>query len=235
MSHNWDDLEEWWSGELEDDPAYASDVHPILLDLVPHDPGVAMDLGCGEGQGMRLINGPVFGCDLSLRLLARSDADGRVVRTDLPDLRWLRGGSLDTAFSVYLVDLISDHDRFFSETARVVRQGGSLIVIINHPVYTSPGSAPLLDESHEVLWRWGTYFAQGSSTEPAGEGQVEFFHRPMADLLNSAANSGWMLSRMIERGLSDETIARIPSYIGQEQIPRLLGVHWVRSGPRGPR
>jgi SAM-dependent methyltransferase len=188
-----------------------------------------MDLGCGEGQGMRLMNRPVFGCDLSMNLLRRSDAGGRVVQTDLPDLRWLSGSSLDTAFSVYLVDLIPDHDRFFSETARVVRQGGSLIVVINHPVYTSPGSAPLLDESHEVLWRWGAYFAEGSSTEPAGEGEVEYFHRPMAELLNSAARSGWMLSRMIERGLSDETIARIPSYIGQEQIPRLLGVRWRRT------
>ena len=235
MSHNWDDLEDWWSRELKDDPAYASDVHPILLDLVPSNAGRAMDLGCGEGQGMRLIGGQALGCDLSISLLRRSNAGGRVVQTDLPDLRWLKDSSLDAAFSVYLVDLIQDHDRFFSETARVVQPGGSLVVIINHPVYTSPGSAPLLDESYEVLWRWGTYFVEGSSTEPAGDGHVEFFHRPMADLVNSAASSGWTLSRMIERGLSDETIARIPSYVGQEQIPRLLGIRWIRSEPSAPR
>jgi hypothetical protein len=61
-------------------------------------------------------------------------------------------------------------------------------------------------------------------------GEVRFFHRPMADLFNAAAAAGWKLERMIERGLSTETIARIPGYEGQEGIPRLLGVLWRLQG-----
>jgi SAM-dependent methyltransferase len=231
MSTDWDDLATWWSDEVKNDPAYASDVHPMLLELVPDPAGVSMDLGCGEGQGMRLIGSSTFGCDLTPELLRLTGSRGRVVQARLPDLRWLKDASLDTAFSVYLVDLIQDHERFFAEMARVVKSGGQLVVIINHPAYTAPGSGPMLDIDDEILWRWGSYFEEGSSTEPAGEGEVEFFHRPMDMLLTVAARSGWKLECMIEHGLSDETVARIPSYEGQQHIPRLLGVRWTRGRP----
>ncbi len=127
-----------------------------------------------------------------------------------------------------LRDRIEDHVRFLSEVARVVKAEGSLVIVINHPVYTAPDSAPFADLDGEILWRWGSYFSRGSSTEPAGDGDVRFFHRPFADLLTAAARSGWKLEAMTERGLSTETIALMPGYEGQEGIPRLLGVRWTR-------
>jgi len=229
MGSSWEDLAEWWTNEVRSDPTYALDVNPILLELTLGSRGTSMDLGCGEGQGMRLIGVEAFGCDLSRALLHRSSANGRVVRSRLPDLRWLKAQSLHTAFSVYLVDLIEDYQGFFSETARVVKPDGVLAVVINHPAYTAVGAGPMLDIDDEILWRWGSYFTEGSSTEPAGEDVVEFFHRPMDALLTAAADSGWMLERMMERGLSEEAVARMPSYKGQESIPRLLGVRWRRA------
>lgn len=225
----WDDLADWWTAEVEDDPAYEGDVNPILSELLVGTSGPAIDLGCGEGQGMRLVGGGVIGTDLSLPLLHRAIATAPVVQATLPDISWLKNASLERAFSVYLLDLIVDHRRFFAETVRVVTPGGHLVVVINHPVFTAPGSAPFIDEEGQTLWRWGTYFEPGSSTEPAGDGTVEFFHRPVADLLNAAADAGWELEMMIERGLSPETIARIPGYIGQEHVPRLAGFRWRRN------
>jgi SAM-dependent methyltransferase len=232
VSSEWNDLAAWWADEVEEDPAYPLDVHPIVLGLMPRSNGVVMDLGCGEGQGMRLIGGTVFGCDISIDLLHRTNGKGTVVQTELPDLRWLREDSLDTAFSVYVFDLIEDHVGFFAETARVVKPGGALVIVINHPAFTSPDSSPMLDIDDEILWRWGSYFVEGSSMEPAGDGFVEFFHKPMDILLTSAAASGWSLDAMIERGLSDETVARLPGYEGQQHIPRLLGVRWTRTVDR---
>jgi len=140
----------------------------------------------------------------------------------------LRQDSFDVAYSIYLLDLIQDHRRFFGETARIVRRGGHLVVVINHPVYTAPGSAPFMDGDGEVLWRWGTYFEEGSSREPAGEGTIEFFHRPVDEIVSAASTAGWSLEHMVETGLSAKTIARFPEYVGQENIPRLAGFRWVR-------
>ena len=227
----WDELAQWWSDEIRDDPAYASDVHPILLHLLEGTAGATIDLGCGEGQGMRLVGGDMVGTDLSGALLEQARDAAPVVQAALPQLAWAKDASFDRALSVYLVDLIDDHVTFFTETARVVKDGGHLVVVINHPVFTAPGSAPFIDEDGDVLWRWGSYFTPGSSSEPAGDGIVEFFHRPMGDLLTCAARSGWVLEEMVERGLSAETITRIPAYVGQEHIPRIAGFRWRRHRP----
>jgi len=228
MSDSWDDLASWWVSEVDNDPAYEHDVHPVLTTLLGSTSGRTIDLGCGEGQGLRLVGGEVYGTDLSLSLLQRAAVSAPVVQARLPDLGWVRSNSFDRAFSVYLVDLIADHRSFFAETARIVKQGGHLVLVMNHPVYTAPGSAPFVDPDGEILWRWGAYFDNGSMSEPAGSREIEFFHRSVGELVSAAADAGWALDRLIEFGLSPETIARFPEYVGQQHIPRLAGFRWTK-------
>ncbi|MGI9586004.1 MAG: class I SAM-dependent methyltransferase [Acidimicrobiia bacterium] len=232
LGDNWDDIAAWWNEEAGLDPAYGLDVHPLLRSLVPTTGGVGLDLGCGEGQGMRIFEGMVIGVDLSVELALIASSSGPVVVADLPDLSYLRGQTVDVAYSVYLVDLIEDHAGFFRHTARVVKEGGTLVVVINHPVYTAPGSGPLMDADGEMMWRWGDYFRQGSSTEPAGNREIRYHHRSLGDLVTAAANEGWVLTTMSERGLSEATVAQIPGYVGQESVPRLLGIAWRRDSRR---
>ena len=232
VSDNWDDIASWWTDEAAADSAYAIDVHPLLVELLPQDPGATVDLGCGEGQGMRLVGGSVVGVDLSTELAVEASVAGPVVVAELPGLDFFVDDAFDTAYSVYLLDLIEDHAGFFTESARIVRNGGALVIVINHPAYTAPGSAPLLDEDGEVLWRWGDYFRTGSSLEPAGHREIRFHHRPLGHLLTDAAAAGWNLDLMVERALSADTIKALPGYVGQHHIPRLLGVRWVRSTER---
>ena len=240
MGDNWDDIASWWNDEAASDPAYRLDVHPLLDELLPGSPGRVVDLGCGEGQGMRRVASRaagegdrqrrerVFGVDLSTELASAASTAGPVVVAELPALACFRDEAFDTAYSVYLLDLIEDHAGFFAEGARVVRQGGAMVLVINHPAYTAPGSAPLMDDDGEVLWRWGDYFRVGSSLEPASNREIRFHHRPLGELLTAAASAGWVLDTLIERGLSADTISELPGYEGQHDIPRLLGVRWIR-------
>ena len=228
MGDDWDDLAGWWEAEVASDPAYPADVHPLFDELLPPVRGRTIDLGCGEGQGMRLVRGSVFGVDRSRALARRALQAGPVVVGALPSLAWCRDDAFDLAYAIYLLDLVEDHERFLAETARVVADGGHLITIINHPIYTAPGASPMLDDDGEVLFRWGRYFEPGSSFEPAGHRTIEFFHRSLGDLLTSAARAGWALEHMIERGLSETTVDEMPGYAGQQGIPRLLGLRWRR-------
>jgi SAM-dependent methyltransferase len=232
LGDNWDDIADWWNEEAGIDPAYTLDVHPMLQSLMPEDPGVTLDLGCGEGQGMRILGGRIVGVDLSIELGRMARRNGPVIVADLPDLSSLRHEAVDAVYSVYLVDLIEDHAGFFANTARVVRDGGTLVIVINHPVYTAPGSGPLMDPDGEMLWRWGTYFEEGSSPEPAGGREIRYHHRPLGELVTAAATHGWVLTNMLERGLSKATIALLPGYVGQETVPRLLGIAWRRDARR---
>ncbi len=228
---NWDELAPWWRREAATDLVYREDIEPMLERLTPEDPGTVVELGCGEGQWLRWLSTKgvqIFGCDGSLQLLTDAVSAAPVVCAQLPALSWLQNGSVDNALSVFVLDLIADAGEFFTETIRVVRAGGSLIVIINHPGFTAPGSGPLLDVDGEVLWRWGSYLEDGSSVQPAGDRTVVFHHRSIAKLLTVAAAAGWALQVVQERPLGAAAIERDPGYVGQEGIPRFFGARWVK-------
>jgi SAM-dependent methyltransferase len=216
---SWTDLTSWWLDEIATDPAYEEVVTPLLLDVLEPQAGkLYLDLGCGEGRVMRAVaeaGAVVHGIDLSYDLAARA-RNALVAR--LPPIP-IRDDAYDGLFSVLVLEHIEDHARFFAEAARVSRRGGVLAVVVNHPVWTAPGSTPITDVDGEVLWRPGSYFSSGLSEEPAGETTVMFHHRSLSELLNSAARVGWSLQRMIEMPHHDLEV--------QSGIPRLLACRWA--------
>ena len=234
MTGAWEDgLAAWWATERGDDPAYHREVLPLLMHLLAPEPGQRLlDLGCGEGSVMAEVRGrgaSVVGCDLSARLLERGS--GPRVRARLPELAWVAPGSLDGVYAVLVLEHLHDVHALFSGAAAAVRPGGRMVVVVNHPVVTSPGSGPFIDpDDGEVLWRWGAYLEDGWSEEPAGERTVRFHHRPLGTLLTAAA-VGWSLEALVERGVGAERAAADPLLAVQAGIPRLAGMRWVRASP----
>jgi SAM-dependent methyltransferase len=229
---SWERIDCWWLEELAGDPAYVEEIEPLLVSLLEPEPGrLYLDLGCGDGRLMQTVaasGSRVIGCDLSLLLLSKAIRFGPVVRCALPSLKWLKPASVDGAYVGLVLEHLRDENAFFSAAANVVRPGGVMALVINHPIWTAPKSSPIEDSGGEILWRPGAYFGRGFSREPAGEDKVTFYHRTMADLLNGASTAGWDLRMMQERGISAEQVERVPDYAGQEHIPRLLGLRWTR-------
>jgi len=226
---NWDDIAQWWRDEVATDPVYADDIAPMLDRLLEAPTGPILELGCGDGQWLRWLGADarlVIGCDRSGELLCGVAPAHAAAVCELPSLAWLRDGSVGAAFSVFVLDLIEDEDAFFAETRRVVRPGGQLTVIINHPIFTAPDSGPFMDPDLDVFWRWGAYLGRGASDVTAGTQTVTMYHRSVSDLLSAAARGGWRLEEAIEAPLGAAAIEREPSYRGQEDIPRFLGMRW---------
>lgn len=223
----------WWLEELTD-PTYSEDVLPLLLEMLrPQKSALYLDLGCGEGRVMAAVNktgATVIGCDSNPELLQVAAKRGPVLQLDLPSLAGLADGSFSGAFLCLVLEHLSDERPMLAEAARVVGEGGVLALVINHPMITSPDSAPILDPSDgEVLWRFGHYQEEGGFTpEPAGAGVLRFYHRSLGRLLSSAADAGWDLEELAERAPSAQHVARVPELAGQEEIPRLLAVRWRR-------
>lgn len=215
---NWTRLADWWRRELASDPTYDEVVTPLLLDLLDPRPGHHyLDLGCGDGRVMRTVarhGARVHGLDLNLDLVRMA---GVVAVARLP---WIPidDDVYDGTYSVLTLEHISDHGRFFVEAARVTKQAGVMVVVMNHPIWTAPESTPITDSDGEVLWRPGRYFSTGQTELPAGGSSIIFHHRTVADLLSSAADGGWRLERMVE----------LPHHEVEDQmgIPRLLGCRW---------
>ena len=228
VTDSWDELADWWIDAVRDDPSQSADTHDVLVELLVGTEGPTAEIGCGEGQGMRTVGGSVVGIDLSYELLRTARSAGPVVVGRAPDLAFLRSGVFRRVVAVGLLDLIDDHETFLREAHRVARPAGHLCVVINHPIATAPASAPLVDPTGEVLWRWGTYLTPGVLPQRIDGHTVDLIHRPVGDLLTSAARAGWSLEQMIERGPSLATLARHPDMTGQEQIPTLAGFRWRR-------
>jgi len=218
----WSDMGEWWLTELEDDPAYEEVVTPMLLDVWQARPGALyLDLGSGEGRVMRTVlggGGRVHGIEMNQILASRSAEAGPTILARLPDLAYLRSDAYDGAYCVLVLEHIPDYGGFFDEVARVVKPRGTLSLVMNHPVWTSPGSTPITDSDGEVLWRPGGYFSEGFTDESVGTATVRFHHRPLGPLLTAAADAGWSLERMVET----------PHHELDDQggISRLMAIRW---------
>jgi SAM-dependent methyltransferase len=233
VSSGWEGpLATWWAAEATTDPAYRSEVLPLLLELLrPASGQRLLDLGCGDGRVMTVVakeGALVVGCDLSSDLLARGS--GMRVRARLPGLAWVAESAFDGAYAVLVLEHLDDVASLFEGAASAIRPGGRLVAVINHPVVTAPGSGPFVDhDDGEVLWRWGVYLEEGSTAEPAGDSSVRFGHRPFGSLLTAAAAAGWWLEVLEERGIGVERAASDPLLAVQAGIPRIAGIRWVRA------
>ncbi len=228
---SWPGHSAWWLAELDSDPAYEEVVTPLMRDLVAPTEGRYLDVGCGEGRLARALGDEqarFVGLDSSIALLQRAADALAPVAFTLPSLACFRDRSFDGAIVSLVLEHVQDHRHLLAELARVVRAGGVLAMVANHPVYTAPESAAIVDTDGETLWRPGRYFDDGWTDEPAGEERIRFHHRSMAELLTSAATAGWDLDRLVERGPSEGQIERLPMLSEQRHVPRLLGVRWVR-------
>ena len=220
----------WWIAEVAGDAAYARDVDPLLRSLLPGAmPELVLDLGCGDGR-LAPGDGGVVGVDAAIDLVRRAAARMPVCVADARRLPF-GDGAAGGAYAVLVLEHIPDIEVVLAEAARVVADGGFLAVVVNHPVYTAPGSGPFVDpDDDETLWRWGTYLETGWSDEPAGDGTVRFHHRSLGDLLTAAATAGWALEVLEERALDP---AGDPLLAAQTDVPRLAGARWRRIGATG--
>jgi SAM-dependent methyltransferase len=229
---DWDDIADWWVAATGDGPADSDEMLAVLRDLIePTDAGPpdrTIDLGCGDGQALPLLGDGAIGVDLSHRLLLRALAHAPVVRCRLPDLSWVREGTIDRAVAVGVLELLPDARQFFEQVHTAARTGATLVVVMNHPVVTAAGSEPLVDDDGEVVWRWGRYLDRGSLVQAAGHRTVELHHRPLGELLTTAAAAGWGLERMVEAGATTHTVTTPSEQQGQQHLPSILGVRWRR-------
>lgn len=226
---DWDDLADWWIATLGSGPADSAETLALVHALLEPGAGRTLDLGCGDGRILPLLGDGAIGVDLAHTLLLRAKEFAPVVRSRLPDLSWVRPGTIDQAVAVGIVDLIADERRFFEQVAAAVRRDGVLVVVMNHPAVTAPDSEPLVDPSGQLLWRWGRYLQRGTLSHPAGDRTVDLQHRPLGVLLTSAANAGWRLERLVEAGATDSTVDTSNGAQGQEHLPVLLGARWRRN------
>lgn len=171
---------------------------PAVLDLLGDVRGRrVLDAGCGAGPMMvalRERGAEVTGLDASPAMVAlareRLGAEGNVLVADLAQPLPLPDQAFDDVVSSLVLHYLQDWSGPLAELRRVLRPGGRLVVVVNHPVI------------RPVVYPDEDYFEVSSYTEDyTFDGQtayLTFWHRPLHVMSDEFTRAGFRISTISE-------------------------------------
>ena len=229
----WNEWAQWWGKRADEkgiwkrchrDPTlvFCPDEMAFLGDV--RGEGVCV-LGSGDNEAVFALAGMgarVTSVDISEGQLAIAAERARIlglsvsfVRADVTHLAGLEDGRFDLAYTGGHVSVwVSDIARYYAEAARILRQGGLLIINEYHPVrrmwLDSAGPEP----RHRYLHR-------GPYEDRSREGRPQYeFHWTVADHIQAVLDAGYALVKVIEHGEGKEnedyskaTPEKLPMYL----------------------
>ncbi|MEU6151907.1 methyltransferase domain-containing protein [Actinosynnema sp. NPDC047251] len=218
VKNDYDSFAEGYTAENETNLINAHYTRPAVLDLAGDVTGRrVLDAGCGAGAtaaALRDRGAVVAGFDRSTKMveLARrrlgDDVDLRVadIAAPLP----YPDAAFDDVVASLVLHYLEDWSAPLAELRRVLKPGGRLIVVVNHPV--------MLKMQHPEA----DYFAISKwSAEDTFGGQqavLTFWHRPLHAMTDAFTAAGFRTSVISEphpspdaRELFPEELAKFPS------------------------
>jgi SAM-dependent methyltransferase len=235
----WEEHAQWWQDGFTDgaDPEYVEQIEPIVVEWLRGRRRV-LDIGTGEGQLARLLareGASVTGVEPSAAQLAAARERGgpprytRAAAAALP----FAAASFDGVLACLVFEHIVDVDAAIVEVARVLAPGGRFLFLLNHPLIQTPDSGWIDDHIlEEQYWRIGPYLTESVMREEIAPGvHLPFVHRPVSRYVNTLAEHGLRLVRMLEPPPAPGFVARAVEYEEARTIPRLLGLVTERGTP----
>lgn len=212
---SWNNVALWYDDLLESgEGTYQSDlILPNVVRLLNLKKGEkVLDLGCGQGFFSREFfkaGADVSGVDLSPRLVAfakaRSPREIRFGVSSADTLDFLDAGSFDAVACVLAIQNMKNIAGVFGECFRVLKSGGRLLIVMNHPAFRIPKrSAWGFDDVKKIQYRRVDEYISESealiAAHPGTEGSVETasFHHPLQFYFKALHKAGFSVARLEE-------------------------------------
>lgn len=218
---SWEPVAGWYDEMLAGNDTYqAKVILPNLLRLVPPKGKRIIDIACGQGFFSLAFaeNGAnVLGIDISKELieLARKHAPAnlRFEVSSADKIVSAEDNNFDAALIVLALQNIKEMNGTLSEASRVLKNDGTLALVLNHPCFRIPKeSAWGYDENKKVQYRridkYGRPFAveidmtpgvnQGVNQGASAKIYTKSFHRPLQDYFKALSASGFRVSGLEE-------------------------------------
>ncbi len=217
---------------------------PNLIRIIEPKKGMAiLDVACGQGYFSRAFasNGAkVIGCDISSELIQKAknheiqkkiDARKGSERKDAPltsleqnpdyavapadKLAFMKDASIDVLTIILAIQNIENLAGTFAEAARVLRPGGKMILVLNHPAFRIPQRSswdwevktiPGGVDAGKQYRRLDAYMSEnqikidmtpGEKFVPKKKFTVSF-HRPLQSYFKAMTKAGFTVSRLEE-------------------------------------
>jgi SAM-dependent methyltransferase len=228
----WERHADWWIEGFTDgaDPEYEEQILPLAAAELAGASRV-LDIGCGDGQISRLaarLGADVVGVDPTWNCVRVAHDRGGgpcFVRAGAARLPFA-DASFDAVVACLVFEHIREVDAAIAEVARVLASGGRFCFFLNHPLLQTPNSGWIDDQvldPPEQYWRIGPYLVEHESDEEVEKDVfIPFIHRPLSRYVNTLAEQGLVIERMLEPAPPAGFLARASEYLEAATIPRLL-------------
>lgn len=217
---SWEEVAVWYDGHLRSGPdTYQNQVVlPNLRRLLQIKPDeTLLDLACGQGFFAHALfpdAGRVVCVDASPSLVEIAKKNTQI--KDLEKIEFhvseshklgmLPDCSIDKIIIVLALQNIREHEATFAECARVLSTGGSLHIVLNHPMFRIPKHSDWrYDKDRKVMSREiEKYLSEFSSAIIMNPGSKKdkqttvSFHRPLSVYIKSAVKAGLALADLEE-------------------------------------
>ncbi len=208
-----------------------------------------LDVACGQGVLCRRLQeagATTLGIDAAAGLIdrARERGEGDYRVADARDLNFLDADAFDAAACLLAVANIQPIRPVFESVARLLRPGGSLVIVMNHPAFRGAKETHWGwdDEANVQYRRVDRYLTPRKSPITTHPGDVDrgytwTFHRPIGHYVKALRQAGLFIDAM-EEWPSHKTSGPGPRQkaenTARKEIPMFLAIRAVKLGSNVP-
>lgn len=195
LKTSWGNVADWYNDLPENKGSYQKEVIlPNLMRTMNIKKGdVVLDLACGTGFFAReffKMGGKVIGIDISPELIEiakkNSPKEIEYLASSADNLNEIKNGSIDKIAVILAIQNIENISGVFSECKRVLKDGGKMFLVMNHPSFRIPKKSSWgFGEKNKIQYRRIDEYMSESKTKiemhpgkDNGE-QTVSLHRPL--------------------------------------------------------
>jgi ubiquinone/menaquinone biosynthesis C-methylase UbiE len=212
-STSWGEVDAWYDAHLKEEDTYHTRVIlPNILRLIDPKPGITiLDIACGQGFFAKHLlqkGAAVIGVDISKELIARAKLhapEGTFFVSPADNLSMIPHESVDRVLISLAIQNIEHAAGVIQEVARVLKKGGTLTIVMNHPAFRIPKKSSWeYDEKSAIQYRRiEGYLSESKTTISMHPGQEHSpetvsFHRPLQWYVKTITNHGLLIDRLEE-------------------------------------
>lgn len=242
----WDAVAKWYNGWMGEDGSHHHQkiAVPAVIDLLQPQPNEqVLDVGAGQGvlaPHIAKAGAKYTGVDVSPKLLAYArkyhGKHGRFLQADAATLDknpHLEAHSFDAVVFLLSIQDMNPLDDVVRSAHWALKSQGRIILFMTHPAFRIPRQSGWgYDEGRKLQYRRVDRYITPlpvpmKSYEGQESGVTISFHRPISEYVNTLAQFGMWVDRMVEIPIGDNSLKQKRSRaekLADAEIPLFLGL-----------